>query len=296
MPTMTAIALEQLLLPDAVGRCPSKKSGYCNGVTKNGDEEREGRAEDGDDGEVEHDDGGFLDPRVTRSPGFGNQALLFNQSEFYDAAEDFLSDGSVSQASPSVSRNLETELRHIRFTLHEEIARRKRSENTLLLMQKQWQRMAGSLSRMGLSLPVNQHSENIQLEVDPAEFCQEIVVSRLVSAAIERDLARNETEAIAEEFIDSKNYEISRLQDRVRYYEAVNREMSQRNQEVTELARQRLVKRRTRQRWIWSSVGLSVTIGASLLAYSYIPNSLKESLPPSSTGDPYGTLESGPFA
>ncbi|CAL5389427.1 unnamed protein product [Camellia sinensis] len=48
-------------------------------------------------------------------------------------------------------------------------------------------------------------------------------------------------------------------------YEAVNREMSQRNQEVMEVAQRQRQRRKTqRQRWLWGCVGLSVAIGTSV--------------------------------
>jgi hypothetical protein len=43
--------------------------------------------------------------------------------------------------------------------------------------------------------------------------------------------------------------------------------------------RRHRLKRKTKWRLIWGCVGLSVTIGASLLVYSYLPNSGKHSLP-----------------
>lgn len=99
-------------------------------------------------------------------------------------------------------------------------------------MQNQWNRTAKYLSQVGVSFPVIQHAEDVQLEMDPSAICQEITVSRFVSEAIERGLVRAEAETAAEAVIHSKNHEISRLRDRLQYYEAVNREMSQRNQEI----------------------------------------------------------------
>ena len=99
-------------------------------------------------------------------------------------------------------------------------------------MHKQWQKLLTCFSQLGLSLPDLQVSGNLCSEIDPEEICQEIVVARLVSEAVERGILRAEVEAIAEAVIEEKNHEISRLRDRLQYYEAVNREMSQRNQEV----------------------------------------------------------------
>jgi hypothetical protein len=63
-------------------------------------------------------------------------------------------------------------------------------------------------------------------------LCQQITVSQLVAAAISQDFARAEVESEMETVIAAKNFEIARLSDRVQYYEAANREMSQRNQEA----------------------------------------------------------------
>ncbi|XP_058115333.1 uncharacterized protein LOC131258210 [Magnolia sinica] len=61
------------------------------------------------------------------------------------------------------------------------------------------------------------------------------MVARFVSKAIGRGQARAETEAATKAVIDSKNHEISLLQDKVQYYEVVCHEMCQRNQEVKEI-------------------------------------------------------------
>ena len=83
-----------------------------------------------------------------------------------------------------------------------------------------------------VSFPVIQYAEDVQVEINSAAICQEITVSKFVSEAIERGLVQAEAEAAAEEVIHSKNHEISHLRDQLQYYEAVNREMSQRNQEI----------------------------------------------------------------
>nr|XP_010914848.2 uncharacterized protein LOC105040143 [Elaeis guineensis] len=261
---------------------------------ENGDKNQQHEEEEAE--EEEDDDGkdNFLDPQDSRSVAsscsarFGNQSRLWNQSEFYDAAEEFFSDGSASYSSPSLGTNPEIELPALRLNLLEEIHRRKIAEEALLHMQNEWNRTAKYLSQVGVSFPVIQHAEDVQVEINSAAICQEITVSRFVSEAIERGLVRAEAEAAAEEVIHSKNHEISRLRDRLQYYEAVNREMSQRNQEIVELARQQRLRRK-RWRWLWSCIGLSITIGASLLAYSYVPHSGKDSLTTSCPDAPPGT-------
>jgi len=80
-------------------------------------------------------------------------------------------------------------------------------------------------------------------------------------------------ESEMETVIAAKNFEIARLSDRVQYYEAANREMSQRNQEAIEMSRQQRKERKRRQKWFWGSVGLAVTLGATAIAWSYLPSS-----------------------
>ncbi|PWZ25682.1 hypothetical protein Zm00014a_019564 [Zea mays] len=83
-----------------------------------------------------------------------------------------------------------------------------------------------------------------------AELCQQITVSQLVAAAISQDFARAEVELEMETVIAAKNFEIARLSDRVQYYEAANREMSQRNQEAIEISR-------LARRVLWSLIAIT---------------------------------------
>ncbi|XP_010245403.1 PREDICTED: uncharacterized protein LOC104588954 [Nelumbo nucifera] len=225
----------------------------------------------------------FFDPRDSMSVAScsetedvqqlaGRHTPVANQSVFYDADEEFFSDGSISNASPYLCRNIEAELCDARVNLFEEIERRKKAEDALSQMRNQWLRIRKHLSQAGLSVPVNLDAENnMQLEVDVAEqLCQEVVIARYVSEAVGRGQARAETEAIAEALIKSKNQEISRLQDRLQYYETVNHEMSQRNQE--EIARRKQYRRKMQRRWIWSCVGMSIILGTSMLAYKCLPH------------------------
>lgn len=100
-------------------------------------------------------------------------------------------------------------------------------------MRSQWERIVNCLSQVGLSFPMTSETGSTLLEIESVEqFCQEIIITRFVSEAIGRGQARAEIEADAEVIINSKNQEIGRLQDKLQYCEAVNREMSQRNQEI----------------------------------------------------------------
>lgn len=203
------------------------------------------------------------------------QSVASNQGiEFYDADEDFFSDGSVSNVSSSRVQNIRSELCALRLNLHEQIERRKSAEDALSQIYSSWQRIVSLLSQAGLTLPTPLHaSSNMQFEKDSMEqLCQELIVTRFVTEEINKCVARAEAEVVAETIIASKDQEISRLRDRLQYYEAVNHEMSQRNQEVVEMARRERQRKKIQRRWIWGGIGLSILIGGSVIASSYLPH------------------------
>lgn len=146
---------------------------------------------------------------------------------------DFLSDGSTSLRSYSFRSNVEAELHAARLNLSEEIEKRKKAEEALVLMRNQWQRIVCHLSQAALSFPMTSETGETPLEIESVEqSCQEYIFLKFVSEAVVRDQARAETEADAKAIIDAKNQEIARLQDKLQYCETVNREMSQRNREI----------------------------------------------------------------
>jgi hypothetical protein len=129
---------------------------------------------------------------------------------------------------------MDDDLREMRLSLLMEIERGKQAEEALENWQTEWKKLSHYLSRVALSLPSPSIAENTNdSSMDPgAELCQQITVSQFVAATIARGLARAEVESEMETVIAAKNFEIARLSDRVQYYEAANREMSQRNQEA----------------------------------------------------------------
>lgn len=44
---------------------------------------------------------------------------------------------------------------------------------------------------------------------------------------------------------------------------------------IAELARQQRQRRKIRRRWFWSCIGVSIAIGISAVAYSYLPQASK---------------------
>ncbi|KAL4020163.1 hypothetical protein IC575_018933 [Cucumis melo] len=199
-----------------------------------------------------------------RSAKFGTP-----MGEFYDAWEELSSEG-VPQ--PSIS-DIEPDQREMRLLM--EIEKRKQAEEALNKLQCQWQRLREQLLLVGLTLPSDPTvaTEGKQLDSDPAEeLCQQVNLARFVSESIGKGIARAEVEAEMEAQLEVKNFEIARLLDRLHYYEAVNHEMSQRNQEAVDLARRERLRRKRRQRWIWGSVATAITLGTAVLAWSYLPS------------------------
>ncbi|KAG7026781.1 hypothetical protein SDJN02_10788 [Cucurbita argyrosperma subsp. argyrosperma] len=191
--------------------------------------------------------------------------------EFYDAWEEMSSDGLPH---PSISV-IEAELREMRLSLLMELEKRKQAEEALDNLRGQWQRLREHLSLVGLTLPSDPTvaTNGNLLYSDPAEeLCQQVNIARFVSGSIGRGIARAEVETEMEAQLEAKNFEIARLLDRLHYYEAVNHEMSQRNQEAVDLARRERLRRKRRLRWMWGSVATAITLGTAVLAWSYLPS------------------------
>ncbi|XP_077221189.1 uncharacterized protein LOC143854934 isoform X1 [Tasmannia lanceolata] len=193
--------------------------------------------------------------------------------EYFDACEELSAEGTPR----SSLRDVEAELREIRVNFLMEIERRKQVEEALDKLQNQWQRIGQQLSVVGLTLPpapTTTEEKDEELDADPAEeLHRQVVLARVVARSIGRGCAKAEVELEMESRIESKNFEITRLLDRLHYYEAVNHEMSQRNQEAIEMARRHTQHRRKRrQRWVWSSIGLAITLGSAAIAWSYLPS------------------------
>ncbi|KAJ3692505.1 hypothetical protein LUZ60_012855 [Juncus effusus] len=200
--------------------------------------------------------------------------------EFYDAFEEISSESGVTFNSSSNRGNnndIEEEMREMRLSLLMEIEKRKQTEDSLSNLQNQWLKLSQQLSFLGLNLRIpqfqNSNSE-FEFETDPVEdLCDQIRVSRAVREAVERGISRAELASEIEKIIQAKNFEISRLTDRVQYYEAANREMTHRNQEAIEMARQERNKKKRRQKWFYASIGFAVTLGSAAIVWSYLPAS-----------------------
>ncbi|MCL7042787.1 hypothetical protein MKW94_010364 [Papaver nudicaule] len=243
------------------------------------------------DKEIVTDD--FFDPQESMSytsntdaedNAWGERSFKMSTTtaEFYDACEELSSAGSLQ----SSMRDLDAEVREIRVNLLMEIERRKRAEDAFNSMEKQWESLREKLSAVGVILPAALAivGEDGGLKCDLAEdVYHQVSVARFVADAVGRGVVMAEVEKEMESLVESKNFEIARLMDRLHYYETMNSEMSNRNQEAMEMARHDRQRRKRRQRWIWSSIGVTIALGSAALAWSYYQPTSKVVLPSSSS-------------
>ncbi|XP_010557802.1 PREDICTED: uncharacterized protein LOC104826683 [Tarenaya hassleriana] len=209
--------------------------------------------------------------------------------EFYDARDEL---SSVDSEVPTSVNGFEADLRDVRLSLQMEIEKREQADETLEQMRAHWERLREQLVEVGVSLPADPTSsaDSKQHNMSVTEqLCFQLEVARLVSDSIGRGLTKAEVEKEMETKLEAKNSEIVRLSDRLHYYEAVNREMSQRNQEAIEAARQRRQRRKKRKRWIWGSIATTIAVGSAALAWAYLPvgkssSGLAEPQPPMKDG------------
>ncbi|CAN1225576.1 hypothetical protein LINPERPRIM_LOCUS2515 [Linum perenne] len=225
----------------------------------------------------------FFDPNESMSlasttdgeDNFGSSAKLSASTqlaEFFDAWEELSSETGMQSAL----HDFQTELRETRLSLMMEIEKGRQADDALKNVQNQWQRIREQLALAGLSVPpcpIDLTENDEPISVDPAEeLSQQLDIIRFVSNSIGGGITRAEMEAEMETQIEAKNFEIARLMDRLRYYEAVNHEMSQRNQEAVEMARRNRQTQKRRQRWVWGSIAAAITLGTTALAWSYLPS------------------------
>lgn len=140
---------------------------------------------------------------------------------------------STDSGMQSSVNNIESELREMRLGLLMEIERRRQAEETLEQMHVHWRRLRDQLADVGMFLPLDPTSSQYSMNLADEIRCQ-LEVTRFVSDSLGSDLAKAEAEVEMEmeAELEAKNFEITRLSDRLHYYETVNQEMSQRNQEA----------------------------------------------------------------
>lgn len=256
-------------------------------ITNNADGHDHLRKHDTLEREGEVDD--FFDPHDSMSARSGSDGetnhVVVERSlnahtpfaEFYDAWGELATETGIQHTATDI----EGELREMRSGFLYEMEKRKQAESRLNDMKSQWGRIREQLAIVGLNLPLDPTILEDEPANDPGEeICRQVDLLRFVSSSVGRGIAKAEIEEEMESQLQSKNFEIARLLDRVHYYEAVNHEMSQRNQESVETMRRLRQKRKKRQRWIWGSIGVAITLGSTALAWSYLPTTKPSSSSP----------------
>ncbi|KAG0584856.1 hypothetical protein KC19_3G239800 [Ceratodon purpureus] len=196
-----------------------------------------------------------------------------NREEFFDAPEEPLDDASSDdeslrgQRTPrSIAGGRRDVDAYLKLQLDQEIKRRMAAEDAMAVLQLQCTEMASQLA----SLDDESHGldDSDRNERDSGSQAQKLVVAQVVAYSVARGAARAEVHEEMENVVAEKNREIARLRDKLHYYELVNHEMSQRNQEAFELARSRRHIRRNRNQWLMVCAGSVICVGVSAILVS----------------------------
>lgn len=119
---------------------------------------------------------------------------------------------------------------NLEWKLDQEIKRRIAAEDAMAVLQQQCNEMVSRLPYVDEE--GNVLVDDLQSDWDDAHQAQRIVVAREVAASVARGAVKAELEEELETVVAEKNREVARLRDKLQYFELVNHEMSQRNQEA----------------------------------------------------------------
>lgn len=196
--------------------------------------------------------------------------------EFYDAPEAPIDDSTGDEESSSATLTFKSPGRlaeDLAPRLQEEIARRIRAEEAVKLLQQRWNEAAQKCASMGFSLTPNELTPDRSRDLHVFEHSVDsLVVARVVAGAVASAAIRAAKDEELEGIIASKNWEISRLWDKLQYVELINREMSQRNQQDIEVAQRGRRRHKRRQKWVIGGLCSALCLGtAGLLCYKYVP-------------------------
>lgn len=168
--------------------------------------------------------------RSVRLPGNNSSVtkeLVFLASPGNTSDEDSLRGQRTARTKPDCRRDVDVNLN---WQLDQEIKRRMAAEDAMAVLQLQCSEMASHLMSVD-----GGNRGLIDLggsSWDSSSLAQKLVVARIVAASVARGAARAEVGEEMENVVAEKNREITRLRDKLHYYELVNQEMSQRNQEA----------------------------------------------------------------
>lgn len=156
-----------------------------------------------------------------------NRRVCFLASPDNTSDEDSLRAQRTPRSKPGGRRDVDGNLKSL---LDQEIKRRMAAEDAMAVLQLQCTEMASHLASVDEeSRGLNDSGRNDR----ECDFqAQRLVVAQVVSSSVARGAARAEVGEEIESVVVEKNREIARLRDKLHYYELVNHEMSQRNQEA----------------------------------------------------------------
>lgn len=200
--------------------------------------------------------------------------------EFYDAPEAPLApldDSTDEEEFSSATLTLKRPGRlaeDLAPRLQKERAGRIRAEEAVKLLQLRWNEAAQKCTSMGFSSTPNELMVDRSRDLHEVyeHFLDRLAVARVVAGAVASAAIRADRDEELERIIANKNWEISRLWDKLQYVELVNREISQRNQEDIEVAQRRRRRHKRRQKWVIGGLCSALCLGtAGLLCYKYVP-------------------------
>ncbi|KAH7372920.1 hypothetical protein KP509_17G029200 [Ceratopteris richardii] len=185
-------------------------------------------------------------------------AILSRQSstceEFYDAPETPSDDSHSLQTSVNavpLMKMRDMSAQDLEHSLQEEVARRIRAEEALALLQESCNGIIQRCASIGILMAPNEDMTN-SIGKNMHDACdhlsERLAVARMVAGAVARAAAKVTKDEEMEHLIASKNWEISRLWDKLQYLEIINREMSQRNQECIEIAKRQRQRSKRNQK------------------------------------------------
>ena len=156
-----------------------------------------------------------------------HQKILFLASPDIASDEESLRAQRTPRSIPGGRRDVDG---YLMSQLDQEIKRRMAAEDAMAVLQLQCTEMASH--RASVDEESRGLNDSVRNGWDSDSQAQKVVVAQVVAYAVARGAARAEVDEEMENVVVDKNREIARLRDKLHYYELVNHEMSQRNQEA----------------------------------------------------------------
>eukprot|EP00249_Psilotum_nudum_P012526 c23833_g1_i1 orf=518-1795(+) len=204
------------------------------------------------------------------------------EEEFFDAPETPLEGPADEEASSQSGiffiHNQTTQGgldKKMILRLHD-LLRCSRVEEALTSLQLQLYHLTHEFSSVGIPVRPCEGFGAIKIEQELGDlfkqFNQNVLIARLVGGALVRGALKADKEGVLQDLLEIKNREIASLQEKLQYYELVNHEISQKNQEAAEIIQMCTQKCWKRQRWALSCITGALFVGTvTLMSYKFFP-------------------------